>query len=466
MRLAKPRNWEGCPSLLWSINITVTCRRWGGRWDIQPDPALPQQHGLTSARWKTRPIWKGFARALTRQLLLLWTRVQLLRPHLPVAGPCFVMARHTARMAQAVEAAWGHVRGDCRAAWRGSALGWIEVVETAHPVLDGQRSHGVADAGHGAGVWVEMTALPSAGVAVGRPAEGVSLADKQAVHRALLRSGASISQMNILRKQLSAIKGGHLAVAAHPAQVVTLLISDVLGDDLAIIASGQLCSTHRAWRTRAASNGARHGLDLPPSVSARLASGQGTPPTDHPVFAAAQTRMIATPMAALRAAQTRAEALWPGLNVVILGDALEGEARDLGQAMAGVAQSILRHGAPFSAPVLLLSGGETTVTIGQTKPGRGGRNSEFLLSFATYAPEGVYALACDTDGIDGAGTNAGAIWSPRVAHNGTAMDKNAILAAHDALRFFEVAEGVVTTGPTHTNVNDFRAILIPADATR
>lgn len=421
------------------------------------------------------PDLEGFLRALFDAAVAAVDPRAILAPHLPKRprGRVVVMGagKATARMAQAVEAAWGPCEGVI-AVPHGAVLplAGIEVVETAHPVPDAASeatAWRMLDMARGLGSNDLALFLISGGgsALLAAPAEGVSLADKQAVHRALLRSGASISQMNILRKQLSAIKGGHLAVAAHPAQVVTLLISDVPGDDPAIIASGPTVPDPSRMED-ARGIVARYGLDLPPSVSARLASGQGTPPTDHPVFAAAQTRMIATPMAALRAAQTRAEALWPGLNVVILGDALEGEARDLGQAMAGVAQSILRHGAPFSAPVLLLSGGETTVTIGQTKPGRGGRNSEFLLSFATYAPEGVYALACDTDGIDGAGTNAGAIWSPRVAHNGTAMDKNAILAAHDALRFFEVAEGVVTTGPTHTNVNDFRAILIPADATR
>jgi len=416
---------------------------------------------------------EGFLRDIFDAAIAAVDPRAILAPYLPQRpkGRVVVMGagKATARMAQAVEATWGPCEGLIAVPHGASLpLQGIEVVETAHPVPDAASEATAVrllELAQGLGADDLALFLISGGgsALLAAPAQGVSLADKQAVHRALLRSGASISQMNILRKQLSAIKGGHLAVAAHPAQVVTLLISDVPGDDPAIIASGPTVPDPSTIDEARAIVG-RYALDLPPSVSARLASGQGTPSADHPVFGAAQTHMIATPMAALRAAQACAKALWPDLSVVILGDALEGEARDLGQATAGITQSILRHGAPFSAPVLLLSGGETTVTIGQTKPGRGGRNSEFLLSFATHAPEGVYALACDTDGIDGAGTNAGAIWSPRVARQGADLDKRAFLAAHDALQFFEMADGVVTTGPTHTNVNDFRAILIPADA--
>lgn len=414
---------------------------------------------------------EGFLRAVFDAAILAVDPRAILAPFLPQRpkGRVVVMGagKATARMAQAVEAAWGPCEG-LIAVPHGARLplAGIEVVETAHPVPDAASeatARRMLDMARGLGANDLALFLISGGgsALLAAPAEGVSLADKQAVHQALLRSGASISQMNLLRKNLSAIKGGHLAVAAHPAQVVTLLISDVPGDDPAIIASGPTVPDPSTL-AQARAVVARFGLDLPPKVAAFLETGTGTPSVDHPVFAAAQTHMIATPMAALRAAQTHAQALWPDLNVVILGDALEGEARDLGQAMSGIAQSILRHGVPFAAPVLLLSGGETTVTLGQSKAGRGGRNSEFLLSFAAHAPEGLYALACDTDGIDGTGQNAGAIWSPRVAKASAAFDKLAYLVGHDSLSFFEAADGVITTGPTHTNVNDLRAILIPA----
>jgi hydroxypyruvate reductase len=290
------------------------------------------------------------------------------------------------------------------------------------------------------------------------PAGDMTLADKQAVNRSLLASGANIVEMNAVRKHLSAIKGGRLALAAHPAKVVTLAISDIPGDDPAAIASGPtvadsstLADVHEIIK--------RYNIDLPPSASAVLASGHETPkilPAQNSV------RVIAAPKLALEAAaQAAAKA---GLTPLILGDAIEGESRELGTVMAGIARSVRLNGLPVKAPAVLLSGGETTVTIGKGPAGRGGRNTEFLLGFAiAMAGEpDVFAFAGDSDGIDGTEDAAGAIVTPdtlaraRLAN----LDPRAYLAMHDSYSFFAGIGDLIRTGPTGTNVNDIRAILI------
>jgi hydroxypyruvate reductase len=267
------------------------------------------------------------------------------------------------------------------------------------------------------------------------PAPGLTLAHKQEINRALLRSGADITQMNCVRKHLSAIKGGRLAAAAAPARVVTLIISDVPGDD--------------------------PGIAPPDPLRAHLeAAAEETPKPGDPRLARAETRLIARPQDSLEAAAARARAA--GVTPVILGDAIEGEAREVARVMAAIARQAARHGQPAAPPCVLLSGGETTVTV--TGRGRGGRNAEFLLALAIAldgAPD-VFALACDTDGIDGSEDNAGARVTPDSLARARAagLDAKARLADNDGYGFFSGLGDLVMTGPTLTNVNDFRAILV------
>ncbi len=369
----------------------------------------------------------------------------------------------SARMAQAVEEKWGPCEGLVIVP-HGAKLPTqgIEIVEAAHPVPDAAGAEAaqrmldlVASLGEGDMALCLISGGGSSLMAA--PGLGLSLADKQAVNAALLASGAPIGEMNVVRKHLSAVKGGRLAAAAYPALVMTLTISDVPGDDLSIIASGPTvpdASTVEDARAIIA----RYGLSLPPTVEAFLASeGAETPKANHPVFALAETHLVAAPQASLLAAAEVARA--HGVTPLILGDALEGEARELGKTMAGIAASCLRHGHPVRPPVALISGGETTVTV-RGGAGQGGRNTEFLLAFALAAPRGVSAIACDTDGIDGKSDAAGAIWTPEVAKAAQGLDGPGLLAGHDSYHFFGPAGGLIKTGPTHTNVNDFRAVLI------
>jgi glycerate 2-kinase len=290
------------------------------------------------------------------------------------------------------------------------------------------------------------------------PAGEMTLADKQAVNRSLLASGANIVEMNAVRKHLSAIKGGRLALAAHPARVVTLAISDIPGDNPAAIASGPtvadpstLADVHEII--------ARYKIDLPPAASAVLSAKKETPKS----LAAQNTvSVIAAPSLALAAAAHAAAQA--GLTPLILGDAIEGESRELGIVMSGVARSVRLNGLPVKAPAILLSGGETTVTIGKGKAERGGRNTEFLLGFAiAMAGEpDVFALAGDSDGIDGTEDAAGAIVTPDTLARARAasLDPRAYLSAHDSFSFFDGIGDLIRTGPTGTNVNDIRAVLI------
>jgi glycerate 2-kinase len=294
------------------------------------------------------------------------------------------------------------------------------------------------------------------------PAEGLTLEDKQAVNKALLASGADIGQMNIVRKHLSAIKGGRLAAAAHPAKVVSLLISDVPGDDPSAIASGPTVPDPSTFAdARAVLE--RYRIDPPPAVRARLEhAADETPKPGDPRLAGAETVMIATPQMSLEAAAEVARK--NGVAPLLLGDALEGEAAEVGKLMAGIALSVVRHGHPLPPPCVLLSGGETTVTV--RGKGRGGRNVEFLLALAVAlngAP-GVWAIAGDTDGIDGAEEVAGAIVTPDTLARAVAKGINpkASLADNDGHGFFEALGDQVVTGPTLTNVNDFRAVLVRA----
>ncbi len=333
----------------------------------------------------------------------------------------------------------------------------IEVMEAAHPVPDANSEAGarrVLDAVHGLGPDDLVLALMSGGASalLELPAPGLTLADADRVNRALLKSGAAIGEMNAVRKHLSAIKGGRLAAAAAPARVVTLVISDVPGDDPATIGSGPTVPDPTTWAdVRAIA--ARHGLALPRDDG---------PETPKPGEIVPDIRMIATPAMALAAAAEAARA--HGLTPLVLGDALEGESRELGTVMAGIAASARLHGQPLPPPCVLLSGGETTVTIGAGPAGRGGRNTAFLLglALALRGAPGIWALAGDTDGIDGTEDAAGAVVTPTTLDRARAagLDPRRILAEHDSYGLFDAVGDLVRTGPTLTNVNDLRAILV------
>ncbi|MBS1162293.1 MAG: Hydroxypyruvate reductase, partial [Burkholderiaceae bacterium] len=292
------------------------------------------------------------------------------------------------------------------------------------------------------------------------PLDGLTLEHKQAVNRELLKSGASINEMNCVRRHLSAIKGGRLAAACHPARVLTLAISDVPGDDPINIASGPTVADPTTC-IDALAIVRRYGIDLPPAVREVLESGRGesVKPGD-PRLARAEIRLIATPQMALEAAA--AVAREAGVTPLLLGDAIEGEAREVGKVMAGIARSAAQHGDPVAPPCVLLSGGETTVTV--RGGGRGGRNVEFLLALA-LALDGlpnVWAIAGDTDGVDGAEEVAGAIVAPDTLARARAQGIRAAdrLADNDGHGFFAALGDQVITGPTLTNVNDFRALLV------
>ncbi len=341
----------------------------------------------------------------------------------------------------------------------------IRVVEAAHPVPD---AAGLAATQQMLALLQGLTAddlviaLISGGgsALLVAPGDGLTLADKQAVNQALLASGASIGEMNTLRRHLSAVKGGRLAAACWPARVCTLLISDVPGDDPRDIASGPTV----ADPTRCADAlaiAARYRIALPVAVRQHLESGAGESikPGDARL-ARCETRLIATPQASLEAAAALARQA--GLAAHILGDSLEGEAQAMGQVLAGLTRQVRLRGQPFTAPCVLLSGGESTVTLrGQ---GRGGRNVEFLLALAIALDglPGVHALAGDTDGVDGVEAVAGAVCGPDTLARAWAAGLNPrhALADNDGHGFFGALGDAVITGPTRTNVNDFRAILI------
>lgn len=297
------------------------------------------------------------------------------------------------------------------------------------------------------------------------PAAGLSLDDKMALNRQLLKSGASISEMNCVRRHLSAIKGGRLAAACYPARVLALLISDVPGDDPCNIASGPTVADHTTCQD-ALDIVRRYGITLPQAALAHLTSGSGeSVKPDDPRLARATVRMIATPQQALEAAaQVAREA---GLAVHILGDALEGEARDVGKVLAGMALQVAERGQPFTAPCVLLSGGETTVTVRGN--GRGGRNVECLLAMGLTlnGHPRIHALAGDTDGVDGQEEIAGALLAPDSLARAWALGRKPQddLSNNDGHGFFGSLGDSVITGPTLTNVNDFRALLIEAEPT-
>ena len=341
----------------------------------------------------------------------------------------------------------------------------LEVIEASHPVPDANSEAGarrVLDSVRGLAAGDLVLALMSGGASalMALPAPGLTLADKQAVNRALLACGATIAEMNCVRKHLSAIKGGRLAAAAAPASVVTLAISDVPGDDPAVIGSGPTVPDPTSF-AEARALLSRYGIAASPAVTAQLAREDDETPKPGSL-PHADLRLIATPAMALEAAAAAAHRL--GLTPLILGDALEGESREMGTVMAGIARSVATHGHPLPAPALLLSGGETTVTIGHGPAGRGGRNTEFLLGLAVAlagAP-GIWACAGDTDGIEGTEDAAGAIVTPDTLARARAagLDPRAVLDGHDSYGLFDAIGDLIRTGPTLTNVNDVRAVLV------
>jgi hydroxypyruvate reductase len=368
---------------------------------------------------------EGFLRGVFGAAVAAADPGQVLARHLPAPGAgrnvVIGAGKAAASMAAALEAAWGDADYDGVVVTRyghAAPTRRIKVIEAAHPVPDANSEAGaraLMAAVEGLTADDQVVALMSGGASslLVLPVDGVTLQDKAFLNKALLESGAPIGTMNRIRKALSGIKGGKLSAACGPAKLVTLAISDVPGDDPAVIGSGP------TW------------------------------------YEGADYRMIATPTMALAAAA--AFAAQAGVPAKILGDALEGESAELGREMAALA--LHERG-----PVLLLSGGETTVTIGRERPGRGGRNTEFLLSLAT-ALDGaahVWAVAGDSDGIDGTEDAAGAVIGPDTLWRARAagLDPAAMLRAHDSYTLFAATGDLVVTGPTLTNVNDIRAILV------
>ena len=372
-----------------------------------------------------------------------------------------------AAMAAAVESVWdGPLSGLVVTRYgHGLATRAIEVVEAAHPNPDEaseQAARRILAQAAELGPDDLLLCLISGGgsALMALPAPGLTLADKKAVTRELLRCGAAIDEINSVRKHLSAIKGGRLAAAAAPARVVTLMVSDVPGDDPAVIASGPTVADPTTFAdARAVIE--KYGIPLPEAVRRHLeaAEAESVKPGDARL-ARAEAHLVATPQDALEAAAAAARAM--GLTPLILGNAIEGESREVARVMAGMARQAAQHGQPLPAPCVLLSGGETTVTV--RGHGRGGRNAEFLLALGV-ALDGhaqVWGIACDTDGIDGTEDNAGAILTPDTLARaaGLGVDAKARLADNDGYGFFQSLNDLVITGPTRTNVNDFRAVLI------
>jgi hydroxypyruvate reductase len=392
----------------------------------------------------------------------------------PVPGRTVVVGagKAAAAMACAVERRWpGPIEGLVLTRY-GHAVrcGSIDVIEAAHPVPDmaGVRAaQHILDLARGLGADDQLLFLASGGgsALLTVPAAGLTLADKQAVTRALLRSGATIAEINAVRKHLSAIKGGRLAAAAAPARIVTLAISDVPGDDPAVIASGPTVPDPTRFADARAVL-AKYRIEAPPAIAAHLREAAAeTPKPGDPIFARSRFELVASPQESLHAAADLAQRC--GIVPIVLSDRIEGEARHVAAVHAAIALQ-LRAGRfrvgdrVVVPPAVLLSGGETTVTL--AGGGRGGRNTEFLLALAAAldgAPK-ISALACDTDGIDGTEDNAGAILYPdsiaRAAAHGIPVRK--ALTDHDGYGFFEVLGDLVSTGPTRTNVNDFRAVLV------
>ncbi|WP_332813371.1 glycerate kinase type-2 family protein [Ramlibacter sp.] len=440
------------------------------------------QHSATppDPRREPRAFLEHLYRAAVHRALPLHNTAPFLPP--PPKGRTLVLGAGKAggAMAQAVEALWpagaplsglvvtryGHVPP------RPPGLaGRIEVVEAAHPVPDAAglaAARRILSLAHGLTPDDLVLCLISGGgsALLTLPAEGLELADKQRINRDLLASGANIAEMNCVRKHLSRIKGGRLAAACAPARVVTLAISDVPGDDPSTIASGPTVPDATSCADAVAIL-QRYAIDVPGAIMSLLEQGaMETPKPDDAVFAGHAVHLIATPQQSLEAAAAAARAA--GLAAHVLSDEIEGESREVGKVHAALARAVARHGQPFARPCVILSGGETTVTVRRppagSAPGRGGRAGEFCLGLAQalQGQPGVWALAADTDGIDGMEDNAGAFVGPDTLARAAAagMKVDAHLQRNDAYGYFGALGDLVVTGPTHTNVNDFRALLV------
>ena len=428
---------------------------------------------------------RGFLRALydaaVARALPALTMAALLPP--PPKGRTLVLGAGKAggAMAAAVDALWPQeaplsglvvTRYDhVPPAYRTKRPARIKVVEAAHPVPDEagrQAARRIAELARGLTADDLVLCLISGGGSslLAMPAEGVSFEDKQAVNKSLLKSGAAIDEMNCVRKHLSAIKGGRLATMCAPARVVTLLISDVPGDAPEVIASGPTVPDPTTCADALAILD-RYAIALPPSVRAGLERGDfETPKPGDARFAGHEVHMIATPQQSLEAAAATARAA--GLAAHILSDEIEGESQVVGGVHAALARAVARRGEPFARPCVILSGGETTVTVRSrgdgVAAGRGGRATEFLMgcAIALQGEPGVWVLAADTDGIDGVEDNAGAIVTPDTLARAAALGLKAqdFLDRNDAYNFYAALDDLVVPGPTFTNVNDFRALLV------
>jgi len=391
-------------------------------------------------------------------------------PHLPARpkGRTIIIGagKASGAMAKAVEDAWdGPLEGlvVTRYGYRVPTQR-LEVIEAAHPVPDEagrEAAQRIFKMVQGLTPDDLVLCLISGGgsALLALPADGITLEDKQDVNKALLKSGATISEMNVVRKHLSAIKGGRLAAAAAPAQLVTLMISDVPGDDPSIIASGPTVPDP-STKQEALAIVDKYAIELPQRVREILRDGEETPKPGDPCFATVENIMIATPQASLEAAALVAREA--GVTPVILGDSIEGESRDVALVHAGIARQCAMRGQPEVPPCVLISGGETTITL--KGKGKGGRNTEFLLALAIAlgGMQGIYALAGDTDGVDGSEDNAGALIYPDTLARAeqAGLNAKAMLADNDPYTFFKGIGDLLETGPTLTNVNDLRAILI------
>ncbi|WP_192250885.1 glycerate kinase type-2 family protein [Mesorhizobium silamurunense] len=394
-----------------------------------------------------------------------------IRNHLPAKpkGRTIVIGagKGSAQMAAAFEKVWdGPIDGLVVTRYGyGAKCERIEIIEAAHPVPDAaglEASRRLLEKVRGLTVDDLVVALISGGgsALLPSPAPGLTLADEIAVNEALLASGAPIAAMNTIRKHVSTIKGGRLAAAAHPARVVSLVVSDIPGDNPAMVASGPTVPDTGS-RADALGSIAAYGMKLPTSVMAHINSPEADAPRQgDPRFAGNEVHLIASAGVSLEAAA--AEAKRQGFEAVILSDSIEGEAREVGGVHAAIAREVATRNRPFAKPVLILSGGETTVTL--RAKGKGGRNSEFLLALAIGVDgiDGIHALAADTDGIDGSENNAGAFADGSTVSRMRAadVDAKAMLAGNNAWTAFNAVDDLFVPGPTGTNVNDLRAILV------
>ena len=422
---------------------------------------------------------RGFLRTLFNAAVARALPAQVMAGHLPSPpkGRTVVIGggKASGAMAAALDALWpaeARLEGVVLTRYHhtppayAARPGRIRVLEAAHPVPDEAGRRGaleILEAVRGLTVDDLVIALISGGgsALLSLPAPGLSFEDKQQVNRALLASGASIDEMNCVRKHLSAIKGGRLGAACAPARVHTLLISDVPGDAPDVVASGPTLPDPSTCADALAIVD-RYRIGLPPAARAGLQSGAyETPKPGDARFAGHAVSMLATPHQSLEAAAALARRM--GVQAHILSDEIEGESREVGKVHAALARAVARRGAPFAKPCVILSGGETTVTV-RAKGGRGGRASEFLLgcAIALQGEPGVHVLAADTDGIDGIQDNAGAIVRPDTLARAAALGlaPAAYLDGNDGYSFFAALSDLVVTGPTFTNVNDFRAILV------